>query len=492
MTIIIPYPSLEGMPLDVFGYILELWAQTDWCAPAIAARVSRHIRAMTIATPRAYSNLHIHRKGVMRPDHIHAWLRHAKNTPTRIVLESANPLQIRAALHSAIRSILLVYRVQEIRNLKGDIIDAEPIDYEALRVCQQLHHLRIVGHDWSDPCRARPFRFDVDRLREQVDFQGFVRLTALHLVSVDLVQSTDQTSCIFPQLLQLQLYNIRGDIDTIINACGQTLEDLRISMCNHESEVELLLPRLRMLCLERAGDVVDVMEIPNLKILSVAAGELSLCAERHPLSSVTQWTSALTNKSDLEEHSIRTLLRLLPGLECLILGESVEVTTQFLEELQMDSSLCPALKYIRVPKGPPEAHVAKWVGEQKSVFHEWISVRSGAVDIEYLTKKEYDEDQSPHHVKVRLMSCVVRVGSDLCLRCSRILWRRPFECLTLNLYYKLNPCQFEEVLTRKRTHCTVKNDSTGFRGRCITGRGGRWYITCTTHHMATLKSFELK
>lgn len=400
MTIITPYPSLEGMPLHVFGYILELWAQTEWCAPAIAVRVSRRILAMTIATPRAYSNLHIHRKDVMSPDQIYAWLRHAKNTPTRLVLESANPLQIRAALHGSIRSTLLVYQVQEIRNLKGDIIDAEPIDYEALRVCQQLHHLRIVGHDWSDPCRARPFRFHVDRLGKQVDFQGFMRLAALHLVSVDLVLSADQSSCIFPQLLQLQLYNIRGDIDTIINACGQTLEDLRISMCNHESETELFLPRLRMLCLEQAGDVVDVMEIPNLKVLSAAAGELPISAERRPLSSVTQWTSVMTNRSDLEEHSIRTLLRLLPGLECLMLGESVEITTQFFEELQMDSSLCPALKYIRVPKGPPEAHVAKWVGEQKSVFHEWISLRSGAVEIEYLTKEDYDRAQSPYRVKV--------------------------------------------------------------------------------------------
>jgi len=386
---------------------------------------------MTLATPRAYSNLYIHRKSVMMPDQIHAWLAHARSTPTRVVMESANPPQIKAALRGAINSTLLVYQVQEIRDLKGDIIDAEPIDYEALRVCKQLHHLRVVGHDWCDPCRARPFRFDVDRLREPVDFQGFVRLTALHLVSVDLGMSTDRTSRIFPQLLQLQLYNIRGDIDTIINACGQTLEDLRISMCNHESEVELFLPRLRMLCLEQAGDVVDVMELPNLKVLSAAAGELPLSADRRPLSSVIQWTSAMTNKSDLEEHGIRTLLQLLPGLECLMLGESVEVTTQFLEELQIDTSLCPALKYIGVTKGPPEADVAIWVGEQKRVFHEWISFRSGAVEIEYLTKEEYEQARSPYRVKVRSNSCVVKVGSDFCLRCSRILWRRPFDCLSL-------------------------------------------------------------
>ena len=433
MLVTIPSPDLEGMPLHVFGYILELWAQTEWCAPAIAVCVSRRIRAMTLATPRAYSNLYIHRKNLMMPDQIHAWLAHARSTPTRVVMESANPAQIKAALHGAIHSTLIVYQVQEIRDMKGDIIDADPIDYEALRVCKQLHHLRVIGHDWFDPCRARPFRFDVDRLREPVDFQGFVRLTALHLVSVDLVMSTDRAPRIFPQLLQLQLYNIRGDIDTIINACGQTLEDLRISMCNHESEEELVLPRLRMLCLEQAGDVVDVMALPNLKVLSAAAGELPLSADRRPLSSVTQWTSAMTNKSDLEEHGIRTLLQLLPGLETLMLGESIEVTTQFLEELQIDSSLCPALKYIGVTKGPPEADMATWVGEQKRVFHEWISLRSGAVEVEYLTKEEYDQAQSPYRVKVRSMSCVIELCSDFRLRCSRILWRRPFECLSLNL-----------------------------------------------------------
>jgi hypothetical protein len=412
MSTVIPSSNLEGMPLHVFGYILEFWAQTEWFAPAIAVRVSRRIRMMTLATPRAYSNLYINGKNVMMPDQIHAWLARAKSIATRVVLESADSPQVKAALHGAIHSKLLVYQVQEIRDSKGDIVDAEPIDYEALRACQQLHHLRVVGHDWFDPCRARPFRFDVDRLHEILDFQGFMRLTALHLVSVDLVMSTDQGLRTFPQLLQLQLYNIRGDIDTILNACGQTLEDLRISMCNHESEMELTLPRLRMLCLERAGDVVDVMELPSLKILNAAAGELTLSADGRPLSSVTQWTSAMTNKSDLEEHSIRTLLRLLPGLECLMLDESVEVTTQFFEALQIDSSLCLALKYIRVTKKAPPADMAIWVDEQKDVFNEWISLRSGAVDIVYLTKEEYDQAQSPYRVKVRSMPCVLREGAD--------------------------------------------------------------------------------
>ena len=415
MSIITPSPDLEGMPPYVFGYILELWAQTEWCAPAIAVRISRRIREMTLATPRAYSNLYIHRKNVMMPDQIQAWLTRARSVATRVVMESASPLQVKAALSGVVHSKLLVYQVQEIRDLKGDIIDAEPIDYEALLACQQLQYFRVVGHDWFDPCRARPFRFDVDRFCELVDFQGFVRLTALHLVSVDILISANRHSCLFPQILQLQLFDIRGDIDTIISACSQTLEDLRISMCNHESEMELFLPRLRILCLEQAGDIVDVMELPSLKVLNAAAGELPLSANRCPLSSVTQWTSATTNKSDLEEHSIRTLLRLLPGLERLTLGESVEVTSQFFEELQMDSSLCPALKSIRVTQGVSSAGVVIRVDEDKGVLHEWTRLRSGAVEIEYLTKEEYDQAQSPYRVKVRSIARVFKDGSDFLL-----------------------------------------------------------------------------
>lgn len=448
MSVIIPSPNLEGMPPDLFGYILELWAQSEWRAPAIAVSVSRRIREMTLATPRAYSSLYIHRKNVMMPDQIHAWLARARSIATCVVMECATPLQVSAVLRGVIHSKLLVYRVQGVRDLKGDIIDAEPIDYEALRACQQLQHFRVVGHDWVDPCRARPFRFDVDRLRELVDFQGFVGLTALHLVNVDLVMSTDRSSRIFPQLLQLQLFNIRGDIDTIINACSQTLEDLRISMCNHESEMELFLPRLRTLCLEKAGDIVDVMELPSLKVLNVAAGELPLSADKCPLSSVTQWTSATTNKSDLEEHSIRTLLRLLPRLECLMLGESVEVTSQFFEELQIDSSLCPALKHIRVAKGVSPTEVVIWVDEDKVASHQWISLRSGAVEIEYLTKDEYDQAQGSYRVKVRSMSRVFRYGPDYCFRSSRVLWRKLFKYLNLNLDRRLSIYHFEEALNR--------------------------------------------
>lgn len=388
------------MPLNVFGDILELWAQTVWFAPAVAERVSRRIRMMTLATPRAYSKMHINRTNVMVPDQIHAWLARAGKIATHVVIEGANSLQIKAALHGAVYSKLLVYQVPEIRDLKGDIIDAEPIYYEALRACRWLHHLRILGHDWFEPCRARPFRFDVDRLCDPVDFQGFVRLTALHLVSVDLVLSTDRGPRIFPQLLQLQLYNIRGDIDAIIDACGQTIEDLRISMCNHEPEVELSLPRLQTLCLEQAGDVVDVMELPSLKVLNVAAGELLLSPDGYPLSSVTQWTSAMTDENDLEEHSIRTILRRLPGLERLTLGESMEVTSQLLKELQLDSSLCPALKNIRVTEGVPSAGMGTLVSEQKGAFHETISPRPGVVGIEYLTMEEYNQIQSSYRVKV--------------------------------------------------------------------------------------------
>jgi len=413
MSTITPSSDLEGMPLYVFGHILELWAETEWYAPAIGMRVSRRIRTMTLATPRAYSNLYIHRKNVMTPDQIRAWLARARSIATRVVMEGADPPQVKAALHGAIHSKLLVYQVQAIRNLRGEVIDAGPIDYEALRACQQLQNFRFIGYDWFEPCRARPFRFDVDRLCEPVDFQGFVRLTALHLVNVDLLMSTDRSSRIFPRLLQLQLYNIRGDIDAVINACGQTLEDLRISMCNHGSEAELFLPRLRVLCLEQAGDVVDVMELPSLKVLHAAAGELPLSADEHTLSSVTQWISAMTNKNDLEEHSIRTLLRLLPGLECLVLGESVEVTAQFFEELQIDSSLCPTLKHIRITKGASLADVEIWVEEQKGGFQE--SLRSEAVEIEYLTKEEFDQAQRPYRVKVRLMYCVFRMVSDFAL-----------------------------------------------------------------------------
>jgi hypothetical protein len=469
MSVIIPSPDLEGMPPDVFGYILELWAQSEWCAPAIAVRVSRRIREMTLSTPRAYSNLYIHRKSVMMPDQIHAWLARARSIATRVVVESANPLQVKAALRGVVHSKLLVYQVQEIRDLKGEIIDAEPIDYEALRACQRLQHFRVVGHDWFDPCRARPFRFDVDRLCELVDFQGFVRLIALHLVSVDLVMSTDRSSRIFPQLLQLQLFNIRGDIDTIINACSQTLEDLRISMCNHGSEVELFLPRLRILCLEKAGDIVDVMELPSLKVLNAAAGELPLSTDRCLLSSVTQWTSATTNKSDLEDHSIRTLLRLLPRLECLMLGEVVEVASQFFEELQIDSSLCPVLKYIRVTKGVSLAGVVVWADEHTGVSHEWMSLRSGAVEIEYLTKDEYDQAQLPYRVKVRSKSRVFKDSSDICFRSSPVLWKRLFKCLSLNLACTVNIYQFEAALNRARKTGfvvdTVKNDNLGLSWR---------------------------
>jgi len=433
MSVIIPYPTLEGMPLYVFGHILELWAQREWFAPAIAERISRRIRTMTLATPRAYSNLYIDRKGVMMPDQIHAWLARAASIPTSVVIEWATPTQIKAALHGAIYSKLLVYQVQEIRDLKGDIIDAEPIDYEALRACHQLQHLRVIGHDWFDPCRARPFRFDVDRLREPADFQSFVRLTALHLVSVDLVLSTHPSPCVFPQLLQLQLYNVRGDIDAAINACSQTLEDLRISMCNHESEVELFLPRLRILCLEQAGDVVGMMEVPSLKVLNAAAGELLLSPDGRPLSSVTQWISATTDKRDLEEHSIRTLLWLLPCLECLLLGESFEVTTLFFKELQLGSSLCPALKYIGVTEAVASADMDTRVDEQKDIYHELVISRSGAVEIKYLTTEEYDQLQRPYRVKVRSMPCVSIQDSDLFFRSSRIRWRRLFECLSWNL-----------------------------------------------------------
>jgi hypothetical protein len=403
------YPALEGMPLDIFGYILELWAQGEWFAPAIAERVSRRIQEMTLATPRAYSNLYVDRKSVLVPDQIHAWLARAKSTTTRVVTEGANPSQTKAALCGAIYFKLLVYQVQEIRDLKGDIIDAEPIDYEALRACKQLRHLRILGHDWFDPCRARPFRFEVNRLRDPVDFRGLVTLTALHLVSVDLVLSTSRSPSIFPHLLQLQLYNTRGDIDAIIDACGQTLEDLRISMCNHEPEMELFLPRLRILSLERAGDVLDAMKLPSLEVLNAAAGEI-LSQDGRSLSSVTQWISSMTEKSDLEEHSIRALLQLLPSLECLILGESIDVTAQFFKELRSDSSLCPALKCIRVTEGVSSANVAKWVGEQKQkgVFHESVNSRSWSVEIEYLTVEEDGRVQSPYRVKVRLICCVIR------------------------------------------------------------------------------------
>jgi len=412
MSVIIPYPALEGMPLNVFGHILELWAQSEWFAPATAERVSRRIRAMTLATPRAYSNLYIHQKNAMTPTHIQAWLARAGRVATRVVIEGANSSQIKAALYGTTYPKLLVYQVQEIRDWKGDIVDAEPIDYEALRACRQLHCLRITGHDWFDPCRARPFRFDADRLRDPADSESFGRLTALHLISVDLVLSADRRPRIFPQLRQLQLYNARGDIDAIINACGETLEDLRISMCNHESEMGLPLPRLRILCLEQAGDIVDVMELPSLKVLNAAAGELLLSPNGRPLPSVTQWTSAMTDKSDLEEDTIRTLLRLLPCLECLVVCESLEVVTQFFNELQVDPSLCPTLKYIRVTGGVSSADVATWMGEKKGILNEWISSRSGAVEIEYVTVEEYDQVQSPYRVKVRSISYVFVQGSN--------------------------------------------------------------------------------
>ena len=407
MSLISPYPALEGMPLNVFGHILELWAQSEWFAPAIAERVSRRIQAMTLATPRAYSNLYIHRKNPMMPSHIHAWLARARRTATRIVIEGAHSPQIKAALYGIRYSKLLVYRVQEIRDLKGDIVDAEPIDYEALRACQELHYLRVIGHDWSNPCRARPFCFDVDRLRDPVDFESFGRLTALHLISVDLVLSADRGHCIFPRLLQLQLYDVRGDIDAIINACGETLEDLRISMCNHESEMVLFLPRLRILCLEQAGDIVDVMEVPSLKVLNSAAGELHLSPNGRHLASVTQWTSAMTDKSDLEEQTIRTLLQLLPCLECLVLCESSEVVTRFFKEFQMDSSLCPTLKNIRVTERVTSADMAACMGEKNDIINELISSRFGAVDIEYMTAEEYDQVHSTYRVKVSLMANVL-------------------------------------------------------------------------------------
>ena len=407
MTVIIPYPALEGMPLNVFEYILELWAQSEWFAPAIAERISRRTQAMTLATPRAYANLYIHRKNPMMPNHIRTWLARAGRTATRIIIEGANSSQTTAALYGATNAKLLVYQVQEIRDSKGDIIDAEPIDYEALRTCQQLHYLRIIGRDWFDPCRARPFRFDVDKLRDPLEVGSFGRLTALHLISIDLVLSTDRNPCIFPHLLQLQLYNVRGDIDAIINTCSETLEDLRISKCNHELEMGSFLPRLRILCLEQAGDIVDVMELPSLKVLSSAAGELHLSPNGRPLPSVTQWTSARTDKSDLEEYTIRILLRLLPCLECLVLCESLEVIARFFNEFQVDSSLCPLLKCIRVTEGVSSADMALWMDEQKDVLNKWMSSRSGNIEIEYMTAEEYDQVHSHYRLKVRSMSYVL-------------------------------------------------------------------------------------
>ena len=353
--------TLLRMPVEVIGNILKEWVKLEWFAPAVARRICRLLKEITDSSPYLWSKLFLPGTQRVYPDHIRQWQSRAKAAPREVLIGVNGHNHTSAALEPCDHITTLIY---------NNDWESSGEQIRLPRYMPQLRYLRVdtrLGDKFLGWWNTSAFR-------ERSYNSGFPCLTVLQLSAVDLT-GFRLVPGLFPTVLHLFLGEVRGPIRDLVEACSDTVEELRINLCLPEctySHIPIALPSLKVLIYNFPGDAFWF----NAPALRLIQGNLKdVFGLTRPLNSVVEWITCNT----CEVADITIYLFNMPQLQRLMICESVETLVECFEFLRDYATVCPNLELIEVVENAWRLTVVRLDANVKEYLEACVARRAETV-----------------------------------------------------------------------------------------------------------------